>query len=176
MVKWAYARNARIFQYPQINQYDISPTFLGDTVLTLEMSQLPSSLFRCLLTKNFQMNKLGFEKAETSQIQLPMVVGSWRKQGSSRKTSTSASLTTLKPLTVWITTNHGKFLVMGIPDHLTCLLRHLFAGQEATIRSEHRTTYWFKIGKGVQQGCILSPCLLKLYAEYIIIKEINPEY
>ena len=66
--------------------------------------------------------------------------------------------------------------VMGIPDHLTCLLRHLFAGQEATVRTEHTTTYWFKIGEGVQQGCILSPCLLKLYAEYIIIKEINPEY
>ena len=66
--------------------------------------------------------------------------------------------------------------VMGIPDHLTCLLRHLFAGQEATVRTEHRTTYWFKIGEGVQQGCILSPCLLILYAEYIIIKEINPEY
>ena len=66
--------------------------------------------------------------------------------------------------------------VMGIPDHLTCLLRHLFAGQEATVRTEHTKTYWFKIGEGVQQGCILSPCLLKLYAEYIIIKEINPEY
>ena len=137
MAKWAYPRNARIFQYPQINQYDISPTFLGDTVLTLEMSQLPSSLFRYLLTKNFQMNKLGFEKAETSQIQLPMVVGSWRKQGSSRKTSTSASLTALKPLTVWITTNCGKFLEMGIPDHLTCLLRNLCAGQESTIRTRH---------------------------------------
>ena len=122
------------------------------------------------------MCKLGFEEAEEPEIKLPTFIGSWRKQGSSRKTSTSASLTTLKPWTVWITTNHGKFLVMGIPDHLTCLLRHLFAGQEATVRSEHRATYWFKIGKGVQQGCILSPRLLKLYAEYIIIKEINPEY
>jgi len=122
------------------------------------------------------MCKLGFEEAEEPEIKLPTFIGSWRKQGSSRKTSPSASLTTLKPWTVWITTNHGKFLVMGIPDHLTCLLRHLFAGQEATVRSEHRTTYWFKIGKGVQQGCILSPRLLKLYAEYIIIKEINPEY
>ena len=150
MAKWAYPRNARIFQYPQINQYDISPTFLGDTVLTLEMSQLPSSLFRYLLTKNFQMNKLGFEKAETSQIQLPMVVGSWRKQGSSRKTSTSASLTALKPLTVWIMINYGKSLKkMGTPNHPTCLLRNRYEGQEATVRTIHGMTDWFKIGKGV---------------------------
>ena len=65
---------------------------------------------------------------------------------------------------------------MGIQDNHPCLLRKQDMGQEATVRSEHRTTYWFKIGKGVQQGCILSPRLLKLYAEYIIIKEINPEY
>ena len=56
---------------------------------------------------------------------------------------------------------------MGIPDHLTCLLRNLYAGQEATIRTGHRTTDWFQIGKGVHQGCILSPCLFNLYAEYI---------
>ena len=57
---------------------------------------------------------------------------------------------------------------MGIPDHLTCLLRNLYAGQEATIRTGHRTTDWFQIGKGVHQVCILSPCLFNLYAEYII--------
>ena len=57
---------------------------------------------------------------------------------------------------------------MGIPDHLTCLLRNLYAGQEATVRTEHGTTEWFQIGKGVRQGCILSPCLFKLYAEYIM--------
>ena len=57
---------------------------------------------------------------------------------------------------------------MGIPDHLTCLLRNLYAGQEATIRTEHGTTDWFQIGKGVCQGCILSPCLFNLYAEYIM--------
>ena len=56
---------------------------------------------------------------------------------------------------------------MGIPDHLTCLLRHLYAGQEATVRTEHGTTDWFQIGKGVCQGCILSPCLLNFYEEYI---------
>ena len=57
---------------------------------------------------------------------------------------------------------------MGIPDHLTCLLRNLYAGQEATIRTGHGTTDWFQIGKGLQQGCILSPCLFNLYAEYIL--------
>ena len=57
---------------------------------------------------------------------------------------------------------------MGIPDHLTCLLRNVYAGQEATVRTGHGTTDWFQIGKGVRQGCILSPCLSNLYAEYII--------
>ena len=73
-----------------------------------------------------------------------------------------------KPLTVWITTNCGKFLEMGIPDHHTCLLRNLYAGQETTVRSEHGKMDWFQIGKGVCQGCILSPCLFNLYAEYIV--------
>ena len=57
---------------------------------------------------------------------------------------------------------------MGIPDHLTCLLRNLYTGQEATVRTGHGTTDWFQIGKGVHQGCILSPCLFNLYAEYIL--------
>ena len=70
--------------------------------------------------------------------------------------------------TVWITTNCGKFLEMGIPDHHTCLLRNLYAGQEATVRTGHGTTDWFQIGKGVHQGRTLSPCLFNLYAEYIM--------
>ena len=57
---------------------------------------------------------------------------------------------------------------MGIPDRLTCLLRNLYAGQDATVRTGHKTTDWFQIGKGVRQGCILSPCLFNLYAEYIM--------
>ena len=73
-----------------------------------------------------------------------------------------------KPLTVWTTTNSGKFLEIGIPDHLTCLLRNLYAGQEATVRTGHATTDWFQIGKGVHQGCILSPFLFNLHAEYIM--------
>ena len=92
-----------------------------------------------------------------------------KKQESSRKASTSALLTALKALTVWITTNCGKFLKeMGIPDHLTCLLRNLYAGQEATVRTRHGTTDWFQIGKGVCQACILSLCLFNFYAEYIM--------
>ena len=73
-----------------------------------------------------------------------------------------------KPLTVWITTNSGKLTEMGIPDHLTCLLRNLYAGQEVTGRTEHGTADWFKIGKGVYKGCMLPPCLFNLYAEYIM--------
>ena len=71
-----------------------------------------------------------------------------------------------KPLTVWITTNYGKFFKRW--EYLTCLLRNLYAGQEATVRTGHETTDWFQIGKGVCQGCILSPCLFNLYAEYIM--------
>ena len=72
-----------------------------------------------------------------------------------------------KPLTVWITTNYAKFLAMGTPDYLTCLLRNLYADQEATVRTGRGTTDWFQIRKGVHQGCILSPCLFNLCAEYI---------
>ena len=72
-------------------------------------------------------------------------------------------------LTVWITINCGKFFKeMGIPDHLTCLLRNLYAGQEATVRARHGMIDWFQIEKGVQQGCVLSPCLFNLHAEYIM--------
>ena len=84
------------------------------------------------------------------------------------ETSTSALLTMSKPLTMWITTNWKIRKEMGIPDHLTCFLRNLYAGQEATVRIGHGTTDWFQIGKGVSQGCILSPCLFNLYAEYIM--------
>jgi len=72
-------------------------------------------------------------------------------------------------LTLWITTKLWKILKeMEIPDYLTCLLRSLYAGQEATVRTEHGTADWFQIGKGVHQGCVLSPCLFNLYAEYIM--------
>ena len=77
-------------------------------------------------------------------------------------------MTTPKPLTVWITTNWKILKEMGIPDHLTYLLRNLYASQEATVRTGHGTIDWFQNEKRVQQGCILSPCLFNFYAEYIM--------
>ena len=99
---------------------------------------------------------------------MPTSAGSCKKQESSRKTNISALLTVPKPWTVWVTINCGKLKEMGIPDLLTCLLRNLYAGQEATVRTGHGTTDWFQIGKGVHQGCMLSPCLFNTYAEYIM--------
>ena len=113
------------------------------------------------------MFELDLEKAEEPEIKLPTSAGSYKKQENSSKTSASASLSTLKPLTF-----HNKLWKilkeMGLPDHLTCLLQNLYAGQEATVRTRHGITDWFQIGKGVCEGCILSPCLFNLYAEYII--------
>ena len=108
------------------------------------------------------------QKAEEQEIKLPAPVGSSKKQESSRKTSISAFLTMPKPLTMWSTTNWKILQEMGIPDHLTFLLRNLYSGQEATVRTGHETTDWFQIRKGVHQGCILLPCLFNLYAEYIM--------
>ena len=117
----------------------------------------------------FKISKLDLEKAEDPEIKLSTSTGSLKKQESSRKASISALLTMPKPLTVWITTNDGKFLSrLGIPDHLTCLLRNLYAGREEAVRIGHGTTDWFQIRKGVCQGCILSLCLFNLYAEYIM--------
>ena len=114
------------------------------------------------------MFKLDLEKAGEPEINLPTSVGSLKKQEHSRKTSTSALFTMPNPLTV----DHNKLWKilkeMGISDHLTCLLRNLYAGQEATVRTGQGTTDWLQIGKGICQGCILSPCLFNLYAEYIM--------
>ena len=111
---------------------------------------------------NFQMFKLVLEKGEEPEIKLPTSTGSLKNQESSRKTSTSALLTMPKPLTMWITTNWKILQEMGTPDHLTCLLRNLYAGQEATVRTGHGTTDWFQIGKGVHHGYILSPIVTLL--------------
>ena len=114
------------------------------------------------------MFKVDLEKAEDPEIKLPTSDGSLKKQDSSRKTSIFALLTTLKPLSVDHNQLWNILKEMGIPDHLTCLLRNLYSGQEATVRTEHVTIHWFQIGKGVCQGCILSPCLFNFYTEYIM--------
>ena len=113
----------------------------------------------------FQVFKLDLEKAEEPGIKLLTFVGSLKKRESSRKTSTSALLTTPKPLTVWITTmeKSSKDGNARPPD-----LRNLYAGQEASVRNGHGTTHWFQVGKGVHQGCVLSLCLFNLYAKYIM--------
>ena len=109
--------------------------------------------------------KTGFRKGRRTRDQTANICWIIKKE-SSRKTSTSALLTMPKPLTVWITTNWKILKEIGIANHLTCLLRNLYAGQEATVRTGHGTTNWFKIGKGVRQGCILSPCLFNFCADH----------
>ena len=114
------------------------------------------------------MFKLDLEKAEDPEIKLPTSSGSWKKQESFRKTSISA----FDYAKAFDCVDHNKLWKilqeMGIPDHLMCLLRNLYAGQEAIVRNGHGTTDWFQIGQGVCQGCILSPCLFNLYVENIM--------
>ena len=118
---------------------------------------------------NFQMFKLDLEKAEESEIKLPTFTGSLKKQESSRKDIYFYFIDYFKAFDYVDHNILWKILQeMGIPDHLTCLLRNLYAGQEATVRIRHGTIHWFQIGKGVHQGCILSLCLFNLYAEYIM--------
>ena len=114
------------------------------------------------------MFKLVLEKAEEPEIKLPTSAGSSKKQESSRKNIYS-SFIDYKAIDCVDNNKLWKILQeLGIPDHLTCLLRNLYAGQEATVRTGHETTDWFQIRKRVHQGCILSPCLFSLYAEYIM--------
>ena len=118
---------------------------------------------------NFQMIKLVLEKAEEPEIILPTSTGSWKKQESSRKNIYFCFIDYAKAFDCVDHNKLWKILQeMGIPDNLTSLLRNLYAGQEATVRTGNGTTDWFQIGKGVRQGCILSPCLFNLHAEYIM--------
>ena len=124
--------------------------------------------FSSTWTVNFEMFKLVWEKAEEPEIELPTFTGSSKKWENSRKTSISALLT----VKAFDCVDHNKLWKilkeMGIPDHLTFLLRNLYADQEAAITAGHGTTGCFQIGKGEHQGCILSPCLFNWYAEYIM--------
>ena len=113
------------------------------------------------------MFKLDLEKAEEPEIKLVTSVGSLKKQENSRK-----NIYFIDYAKAFDCVGHNKLWKilkeMRIPDNLTCFLRNLYAGQEATVRTGHGTTDWLQIGKGVRQGCILSPCLLNFYAEYIM--------
>ena len=114
------------------------------------------------------MFKLDLEKAEEPEIKLPTSIGSWKKQ-EFQKNIYFCFIDYAKAFDCMDHNKLWKLLQeMGIPDHLTWLLRNLYAGQEATVRTGHGTTDWFQIEKGVCQGCLLSPCLFNLYAEYIM--------
>ena len=114
--------------------------------------------FSSMWTENFQMYKLGLEKAEEPEIKLPTFIGSYRNQGFLEKF--------INYKKVFDCVDHNKLWKIlkeiEIPDYLTCLLWNLLVGQETAVRILHGTTEWFKIGKGVPQGCILSPCLFNL--------------
>ena len=118
---------------------------------------------------NFQMIKLDLEKAEKPEIKLPTSFVSSKKQENSRK---NIYLRFIDYAKAFDCVDHNKMWKilqeMGIPNHLICLLRNLYTGQEATVRTGHGTTDWFQIRKGIHQGCILSPCLFSLYVEYIM--------
>ena len=116
------------------------------------------------------MFKRDLKHAEKPEIKLPTSTGSLKKQESSRKKDIYFCF--IDYAKAFDCVDHNKLWKilkeMGIPDHLTCLLRNLYAGQEATVRTGHETTNWFQIRKGVHQSCMLSPCLFNCYAEYII--------
>ena len=119
-------------------------------------------------TMNFQMSKLVLEKAEEPEIKLPTSTGLYKKQENSRKDIYFCFIDYAKAFDCMDHNKLWKILKeMGTPDHLICLLENVYAGQKATVRTRHGTTDWFQIRKGVCQGCILSPCLFNLYAEYI---------
>ena len=137
------------------------------TLLARQCSKSFKLGFSSTLTKNFQMLKLDLEKAKKSEIKLPTFTGSSKKLDNSRKTSISASLTTLKPLTVWNTTNCGKCLKRW--EYQTTLPASGETSMQVTMqqfRTRHGTTEWFKTGKGVCQGCILPPCLFNCSAQH----------
>ena len=110
------------------------------------------------------MFKLVLEKAEEPEIKSPTSTGSWKKQEKFQKNIYFCFVDYAKAFDCVDHKKLWKILKeMGIPDHLTCLLRNLCAGQEATVRTGHGTTDWFQIGKGVHQGCIMSPCFFNIF-------------
>ena len=146
---------------------------LNTTALILHASKVMLKILQTRLqqfvNQEFPMHKLNLEKAKEPGIKLPTSTGSYKKQENSGKTSTSVFIDYTKAFDY---VDHNKLWKtlqeMGIPDHLNCLLQNLYADQEATVRTRHGTTDWFKTGKGVHQGSILSLCLFNIYAEYIM--------
>ena len=115
------------------------------------------------------MFNLDLEKAEEPEVKLPTSVGSSKKASKFQKNIYFCFVDYIKALDCVDHNKLWKILQdMGIPDHLTCLLRNLYTGQQATVRIRHGTTDWFQIGEGVCQDCVLSPCLFSLYVEYIM--------
>ena len=110
----------------------------------------------------------GFRKGRGTRSNCQHLLNHRESKGIQKTTSNSASLTTLNPFTVWITTKYGKFLKRWEYQTTLCLLRNLYGGQEARVRTGHGKTDCFKIGKEVHQSCKLLPCLFNLYAEYIM--------
>ena len=141
----------------------------SSSVATAEFSKFSKPGFSNTWTVNFQMFKLVLEKAEEPRDQIANIRWIIKKAREFQKNIYFCFIDYAK---VFDCVDHSKLWKIlqeiGIPDHLTCLLRNLYAGQEATVRTGHGTTDWVQIGKGVRQGCILSPCLLNLYAEYIM--------
>ena len=157
------------------NEYSNYHTITLISPASKECSKFSKPGFSNSCIMNFQVFKLVLEKAEEPEIKLPTSAGSWKKQESSRKNISFCFIDYAKAFDCVDHNKLWKILKeMGIPNHLTCLLKNLYAGQEATIRTGHGTTDLFQIGKGVSQGCILSPCLFNLYAKYIM-RNAGPE-
>ena len=130
---------------------------------------MANQYFNNMQTMNFQMFKLVFEKTEKSEIKFPTSAGSSENAKEFQKNIYFCFIDYAKAFDCVDHHKLWKILKeMEIPDHLICLLRNLYAGQEATVRTGHGTTDWLQIEKGVHQGCILPPCLFNLYAEYIM--------
>ena len=131
------------------------------------MLKILQARFQRYVNRELPDVQAGFRKVRGTRDQIANIRWTIEKAREfQKKTSISVLLTMPKSLTVWVTINCGKFLKRW--EYLTYLLKNLYAGQEATVRTGHGTTDWFQIGKGVHQGCILSPCLFNLYAQYIM--------
>ena len=153
---------------PMPKYVQTTPQLHSSHMLAKECSKLSKPSFKSTWTENFQMFKPGLEKAVEPKIKLPTSAGSserWEFQK-------NIYFCFIDYAKAFDCVDHNKLWKilkeMGILDHLTCLLRNLYASQEATVRTGHGTTDWFQIRKGVHQGCILSPWLFNLYAEYIV--------